>query len=678
MNTEGPLYQERLASQIAQYKDVKNIHELPDIFHYWSMKYLQPKVERVFEIPNSTEVFARALIGKKSANDHSFSFASLGAGDCSLEISVAQQLAKIGTRDFCIDAFELSQPLLDRAESAIKTAGLVRHFKLVPCDINEHEIQDDYDGVMAHHSLHHFVALERIFDNVKRVLCPEANFVICDTIGRNGHMRWPESEQLIELFWRTLPDEKKFHHQLQTLWDEFINFDCSQEGFEGIRAQDILPLLVKKFHFSHFIATGGLVDVFIDRGVGHNFDIKDKRDIAFVDLLEHLNQLLLDAGAITPTWMFAILRNEPCECKYDRHQTPQHCVRWPTLAEEGGSAFSAVAPSPALADETGRVEVATATVPANGGGQMSRTAGSEGQGWPAGELGPFQLAGQALSRERLAAIEDILDCNCRNEGSDLQRFFRNYNYTEFSGPSFWVMAYHIELQAAFMPSQGHILDLGCLGPELVALRQVRPDVRADGLSIEGGIFGLEEIGFCSYPTPQGHSISVCSIDAERDRFPFENNTFDVVSSFEMIEHLKFGPQNFMREIHRVLKENGLLVITTPNAASICSIWKHCKGEHPASHHRYFRDLKYGVVHPFEYRASELAALVKAYGFDILAATAFYKERYVGMAEELSRVADFIESLGFSPSEAELGEQLLIVARKSGPIVDEYPPAIFEG
>ena len=47
--------------------------------------------------------------------------------------------------------------------------------------------------------------------------------------------------------------------------------------------------------------------------------------------------------------------------------------------------------------------------------------------------------------------------------------------------------------------------------------------------------------------------------------PYPNNKFDVVVSFETIEHILQGPE-FLRECHRVLKPGGLLIISTPNAA----------------------------------------------------------------------------------------------------------------
>lgn len=47
--------------------------------------------------------------------------------------------------------------------------------------------------------------------------------------------------------------------------------------------------------------------------------------------------------------------------------------------------------------------------------------------------------------------------------------------------------------------------------------------------------------------------------------PFQDQYFDMVTSFQVIEHL-VDLQSYLNEIRRVLKPGGLLVITTPNAA----------------------------------------------------------------------------------------------------------------
>ena len=51
---------------------------------------------------------------------------------------------------------------------------------------------------------------------------------------------------------------------------------------------------------------------------------------------------------------------------------------------------------------------------------------------------------------------------------------------------------------------------------------------------------------------------------EEDRFPYGDGTFDVVLFCEILEHLLQDPLHTLREIHRILKPSGRIVLTTPN------------------------------------------------------------------------------------------------------------------
>lgn len=46
-------------------------------------------------------------------------------------------------------------------------------------------------------------------------------------------------------------------------------------------------------------------------------------------------------------------------------------------------------------------------------------------------------------------------------------------------------------------------------------------------------------------------------------FPFEDNSFDTIVTFQVIEHVK-DDEGFIKEIYRVLKPGGKALITTPN------------------------------------------------------------------------------------------------------------------
>jgi len=59
------------------------------------------------------------------------------------------------------------------------------------------------------------------------------------------------------------------------------------------------------------------------------------------------------------------------------------------------------------------------------------------------------------------------------------------------------------------------------------------------------------------------------LDLNKDKLPFDNQTFDTVIAQEIIEHLE-NPWALLREIKRILKPDGKLIISTPNILSLRS------------------------------------------------------------------------------------------------------------
>jgi len=50
---------------------------------------------------------------------------------------------------------------------------------------------------------------------------------------------------------------------------------------------------------------------------------------------------------------------------------------------------------------------------------------------------------------------------------------------------------------------------------------------------------------------------------DAEKMPYKDGSFDVVISFETIEHLK-NPEEYLKEVKRVLKKDGIFVVSTPN------------------------------------------------------------------------------------------------------------------
>lgn len=58
-------------------------------------------------------------------------------------------------------------------------------------------------------------------------------------------------------------------------------------------------------------------------------------------------------------------------------------------------------------------------------------------------------------------------------------------------------------------------------------------------------------------------------DVESEIFNFEADYFDIVISFMILEHLR-DPENYISEIARVTKDNGIILMTIPNIVSFMS------------------------------------------------------------------------------------------------------------
>jgi len=65
--------------------------------------------------------------------------------------------------------------------------------------------------------------------------------------------------------------------------------------------------------------------------------------------------------------------------------------------------------------------------------------------------------------------------------------------------------------------------------------------------------------------------------ADGGKLPFRSSTFDLVTCFEMLEHVA-NPEGVLEEISRVLRKKGLLVLTTPTANPINTVVDSVRGE----------------------------------------------------------------------------------------------------
>lgn len=141
---------------------------------------------------------------------------------------------------------------------------------------------------------------------------------------------------------------------------------------------------------------------------------------------------------------------------------------------------------------------------------------------------------------------------------------------------------------------------------------------------------------------------------ENDRFPYADGDFDLVIFAEIIEHLLNDPCKVLREIKRILKPNGTLIITTPNVARLENVTRLISGAN--IYDPYSGYGPYGR-HNREYNRHELDQLLRFEGFEPV--ECFTADVHANNAQAFCPVDKISDLLKFR--ENDLGQYIFIKA-----------------
>ena len=165
-------------------------------------------------------------------------------------------------------------------------------------------------------------------------------------------------------------------------------------------------------------------------------------------------------------------------------------------------------------------------------------------------------------------------------------------------------------------------------------------------------------------------------DAEKDRFPYDDEYFSTVICGELIEHLFEDPMHLMGEVNRILKPGGHLVLTTPNVAALRGISAILLGYHPGFFHAYIKPAtdsdEVDARHNREYTAREIHKLLENSGFAVeLLETGEFRDL---PHPEFGWVMHLLRRYRL---ETDLrGDGIYAVGRKTGPVRDRYPDWLY--
>lgn len=248
--------------------------------------------------------------------------------------------------------------------------------------------------------------------------------------------------------------------------------------------------------------------------------------------------------------------------------------------------------------------------------------------------------------------------------SNIDKYYQSRRYQSSTKEDFETLARE-KAQLFFKILQGQrfekALDAGCGDGKLAQIMGEKLGVSFYGVDIsKKGIELAKKIGV---------KAKVADLSL---KIPFKDNFFDLVISTEVLEHVN-DPDIFLREIYRVLKPNGKLLLTTPNLSSwlnrvlfvlgIYPIFLEASTEAKVGYgifSKFFnsKDLV-GHIHVFNYGA--LIDTLKFHKYSIEKVVGNTKEFKAPSAKVITAIYYFIDKIMSKfPS---LSSDLVVLARK---------------
>ena len=190
------------------------------------------------------------------------------------------------------------------------------------------------------------------------------------------------------------------------------------------------------------------------------------------------------------------------------------------------------------------------------------------------------------------------------------------------------------------------------------------------------VYGIE-ISEKKVEIARKRGIKCYQLDVDTENFPFQDNFFDAVFAGEIIEHL-YDTDHFLEEVNRILKTNGIFILTTPNLAMWQNRISLLLGYQPYATSPSLRyrighlhgdsgplpeEIIQGRKHISVFTLKALIRLLRLYGFDIIEVkgASIKLPTYMNFSSFILNVVKIIDKiLSYIPS---ISPQIIILSKK---------------
>ena len=175
-----------------------------------------------------------------------------------------------------------------------------------------------------------------------------------------------------------------------------------------------------------------------------------------------------------------------------------------------------------------------------------------------------------------------------------------YNQVYYKNIKNLHISQRLKIMASLVDKNQKILDLGCGTGDFLKILELK-NKKIEGVEISSK---AAQIG-----RKKGYKITISDL---HNLFPYQKNTFNTITAGEIIEHI-YDTDFFLKEVRRILKPNGFLILSTPNIATLGRRLMLLFGINPLIE----TSLSQGSGHIRYFTKKSLQDLLEKHGFKII-------------------------------------------------------------
>lgn len=227
-----------------------------------------------FLLPNTLPDFAERLV-QRSRNAANVKLLSLCAGEAGIE-GLLLRAAQVPVD---VTLMDINPQLLERARFNIPNDCTLRFWEGDVRDVTA-ATSERFDVIMFVAALHHVVYLEEVLEKVASMLAEDGElWLVGEQVGRNGNRLWPDAYRVANQLFESMPERLRVNSHTGAPDATLPNTDFASSCFEGIRSQEILHVIRRKFVSVREDYRNCFMWRFVESTYGSNFKLENPDDL---------------------------------------------------------------------------------------------------------------------------------------------------------------------------------------------------------------------------------------------------------------------------------------------------------------------------------------------------------------------------------------------------------------